>query len=132
MKLLLPLLACLLLLGCNRRLAEGTHVISPDEEQSLAAGERLRDDRRAPDFFTFSRVLEDSRCPRGVQCIQAGRAVVAVQVLRDGALTEDTVTVDGNAIITDRGPLQLLQLEPYPDASVPDPAPYRLTVRLLQ
>ncbi|NJB87240.1 hypothetical protein GGR26_003020 [Lewinella marina] len=130
--LLLALGTLLLLLGCQRRLAEGTHLATPDEALTLSAGEHLRADRRAPDFFTFVKVLEDSRCPRGVQCIQAGRAVVSVQVLRDGALTEDTVTIDGNAITTDQGPLQLLELEPYPDASVPDPGPYRLKVRLLE
>ncbi|THH37854.1 hypothetical protein [Neolewinella litorea] len=125
--LLLPLL-----LGCQRRMAEGTHVASPDEEIQLQVGDRLRADPRADDFFTFVKVLEDSRCPRGVQCIQAGRAVVAVQVMRDGTLTEETVTIDGNALATDQGPLQLVHLEPYPDASVPDPGPYRLTVRLLE
>ena len=121
--LLLPLLAC------HPRLAEGTYLIAPEGVQALAAGERLRTDRRDPDLFSFVRVVEDSRCPRGVQCVQAGRAVVAVRVLRDGAFAEEQVVVGGGPVATDRGPLQLLSLEPYPDASVDDPEPYRLSVR---
>ncbi|WP_116126293.1 hypothetical protein [Lewinella sp. IMCC34183] len=127
-----PLALLPLLLACSPRLAEGTFVVEPEQPLGLTAGNHLRATRKAPDFFTFVRVLEDSRCPRGVQCIQAGRAVVAVEVLRDGILTSETVTVDGNAIATDLGPLQLTELLPYPDAAVDDPAPYRLTVRLLE
>ncbi len=43
---------------------------------------------------TFTSVVSDSRCPPGVQCIQAGNAVVAVTVTRPGTgpvkLTLDT------------------------------------------
>ncbi len=127
-RVLLPLLV----LACAPRLAEGTYLVTPDAAQSLQAGEQLRADRRAPELFAFVRVLEDSRCPRGVQCIQAGRAVVAVRVLRGGVLTDESVTVDGNAIPTDLGPLQLTELLPYPDAGVEEPGPYRLTVRLVK
>ena len=123
-----PLLV-LLLLACNRRLPDGTYLLPEDEPVTLRVADHLRTDRKQPDFFTFVSVLEDSRCPRGVQCIQAGRAVVAVRVLRGGKWQKETITIDGNAIPTDAGPLQLLRLEPYPDASVDDPPPYRLTVQ---
>lgn len=43
---------------------------------------------------TFTALVSDSRCPRGVQCIQAGNAVISVAVARPGAgpvtLTLDT------------------------------------------
>lgn len=34
---------------------------------------------------TFASVVSDSRCPPGVQCIQAGNAVISVTVTRPGA-----------------------------------------------
>ncbi len=126
-------LCCLLLLACTPRLAEGTFLIEPGQDMLLAAGEHLRADRGADhELFTFLEVVEDSRCPRDVQCIQAGRAVVRVRVLRDGIPTEEEWTVDGSAIVTDRGPLRLLGLEPYPVASVTPAEPYRLTLRLVE
>lgn len=36
----------------------------------------------------FVQVLEDSRCPANVNCIQAGRAVVLVNVYANGAFLE--------------------------------------------
>lgn len=36
----------------------------------------------------FLEVLEDSRCPKGVNCIWAGRAIVKVQVTNNGQTTE--------------------------------------------
>ena len=125
----ITVLLLLLLLACHRRLPDGTYLLPDNEPITLRVADHLRTERKQPDFFTFVSVLEDSRCPRGVQCIQAGRAVVAVRVLRGGEWQDETITIDGNAIPTDAGPLQLLRLEPYPDASVDDPAPYRLIVQ---
>lgn len=127
-----PLL-CLLLLACTPRLTEGTFLIEPGQDVLLAPGEHLLADRRADrDLFTFLEVVEDSRCPRDVQCIQAGRAVVRVRVLRDGDLVEEELIVDGRGVTTDRGPLMVLGLEPYPDTSVDQAGPYRLTLRLVE
>ncbi len=122
-------LCLLVILACSRKLPDGTYLLPDDEPVSLGVGEHLRMERKRGDFFTFVSVLEDSRCPRGVQCIQAGRAVVKVETRRGGKLQTETIVIDGNAIPTDRGPLQLLRLEPYPDVGVDDPAPYRLVVR---
>jgi len=36
----------------------------------------------------FSDVIEDSRCPEGVNCIWAGRAIVKVEVTSNGNTTE--------------------------------------------
>ncbi|MGB3798545.1 MAG: hypothetical protein WA952_01950 [Lewinella sp.] len=124
------LIGCVLVcLACSRQLPDGTYVLPEQETVTLRIADHLRTERKQPDFFTFVSVLEDSRCPRGVQCIQAGRAVVAVRVLRGGKWQEESVTIDGNAIPTDLGPLQLIRLDPYPDAAIDEPAPYRLVVR---
>ena len=119
-----------LLCGCHRPLPPGSFLLGPDADVRLAPGDRLRTARRAPDAFTFLDVVEDSRCPIGVQCIQAGRAVVRVAVLRNGQSVTETLTVDGNSVMTDQGELRIEQLEPYPDASADGPEPYRLLVRL--
>ncbi|SDW23638.1 hypothetical protein SAMN05216556_103135 [Aequorivita viscosa] len=39
----------------------------------------------------FLEVLEDSRCPEGVSCIWAGRAIIKVEVTADGRTNEETV-----------------------------------------
>ncbi|PPK87306.1 hypothetical protein CLV84_0244 [Neolewinella xylanilytica] len=119
----------LVVTACSPKLPDGTHLLPEAETVDLRIGDQLRTERKGSNFFTFVSVLEDSRCPRGVQCIQAGRAVVEVQLLRGGTLQTETIVIDGNAIPTDRGPLQILRLEPYPDAAVDDPAPYRMVVR---
>ncbi|WP_116107287.1 hypothetical protein [Lewinella sp. IMCC34191] len=128
------LLCCGILtcLACSRKLPDGTYVLPKAEAITLQIADQVRTQRKQPDFFTFVSVLEDSRCPRGVQCIQAGRAVVAVRVMRGGQWQEESVTIDGNAIPTDAGPLQLLRLDPYPDAAVDVPEPYRLVVRAVE
>ncbi len=41
--------------------------------------------------IVFNRVLEDSRCPVGSQCIQAGRLVIELGVLREGGVLEQYV-----------------------------------------
>lgn len=123
-------LGLLLLLACHRQLPENTFLIGPEAALRLAVGDHARATRKGTDLFTFLEVVEDSRCPRGVQCIQAGRAVVRVAVLRDGQLTTETLTVEGNGVRTDAGTVYLQQLEPYPDAAVEKPEPYRLVLRL--
>ncbi len=33
--------------------------------------------------LTFLRVVEDSRCPKGAQCIWAGQAIIALSIKKD-------------------------------------------------
>ncbi|WP_183497125.1 hypothetical protein [Neolewinella aquimaris] len=122
---------CLLTLGCSPRLAEGVHLLGVDETVSLLSGESAVR-KKSPELLTFVEVVEDSRCPAGVQCIQAGRAVVAVRVLRNGTFESESIVVDGEGVMmTDGGTIQVLRLEPYPDAAVEEPKPYQLIVRLV-
>ncbi|MCP9234346.1 hypothetical protein [Lewinella sp. JB7] len=131
MKALLSLL-CLLIFGCSPRLAEGVHLLKVDEPVHLLSGESAKTRKKSLELITFVEVLEDSRCPTGVQCIQAGRAVVGLRVLRNGILENQSVTIDGEGLmVTDGGTLRLVGLEPYPDAAVEEPEPYRLVVRLM-
>ena len=84
--------------------------------------------------ITFDRVLEDSRCPAGVYCIQAGDGVIAITVTQRGGTTGSyqlhtapngtRSAVHGGVTIT------LEDLMPTPTASrATPPQDYRATLR---
>jgi len=71
--------------------------------------------------ITFVAVSEDSRCPRGAECIWAGRVKVMVQVQKDGELLGEFELTDGEMTGGDVGEVQvtgfvvrLLGVTPYP------------------
>ncbi len=88
---------------------------------------------KTPSAFTFMEVVSDSRCPKGMDCIRAGEAIVRV-VLADGS--EQNVEINADAkqpayFAVPEGSVQVMGLEPYPQARVKiDPAGYRLKVRV--
>ncbi|HEU0013799.1 MAG TPA: hypothetical protein VFQ45_08950 [Longimicrobium sp.] len=68
--------------------------------------------------ISFARVSEDSRCPRGVQCVTAGNAVVALLLQERGAASQ---AVDLNTGQEPRSAryegylVELVALEPVPE-----------------
>jgi hypothetical protein len=68
--------------------------------------------------FKFVEVLEDSRCPSGVECIQAGQARCRMLIKYHGA-TSDVVFVQGGGNVPSFGELNsydvMYKLEPYPE-----------------
>lgn len=73
--------------------------------------------------ITFVAVGEDSRCPRGVMCVWAGRVKVLARVQKDGeTLGEFELTAgelageDVNEVELDGFVLRLVAVEPYPVA----------------
>lgn len=82
----------------------------------------------------FLEVMSDSRCPRSVQCIQAGEAIARVELSVSGqnrVLELGTnATVDKPAIANALGyRVELQDLLPYP--AVPGkPDPFRYSVKL--
>ena len=124
--LVLPLLA-----GCINTFRTGPVPGTDDTQQiEIPLGEtRLLDEERLA--INFARVLEDSRCPVGVQCITAGNAMVGLILHERGEATRmvqlnthaepRTVSHEGYVItVTD--------LRPYPTASAQPVESY--TVRL--
>ena len=99
----------------------------------LAPGESARiEDRDVTVRFTS--VLEDSRCPKEVTCVWAGRARVAIEVGRDGqeartfeleiGAASATVEVEGLRLTAEA-------LDPYPRDSQTTPTEaYRLRLRV--
>ncbi|MEE7546068.1 hypothetical protein HF319_02565 [Xanthomonas sp. Kuri4-1] len=68
------------------------------------------------------RVIEDSRCPVDVQCIQAGRLVVRATVLGGGWSKEIDLTLGVPVQVAD-GQLTLVAATPAPATSTTAPAP---------
>ena len=69
------------------------------------------------------KVLEDSRCPKGVQCIWAGEAKVLIEVTkRDGSSKQGAYTISqmstGIPLFSEDGfVVNLKGLSPYPDSA---------------
>lgn len=96
---------------------------------TLAPGEGVI--ARGPDLAVrFAGVSEDSRCPEGVTCVWAGRAVVQVEV---GAGEAPTVPLEvGGESREIRGLVLTAEaLDPYPRADTATrPEVYRLRLRI--
>ena len=99
--------------------------LKPGESASIGA-ERVQ--------VAFERVLSDSRCPRDVQCIQAGEAVVRVQLTipgRERQMLDLSTSRDRETANVGSYTLSLTALDPVPLASKPTkPADYRATLVL--
>ncbi|MEM1359284.1 MAG: hypothetical protein AAGF89_13835 [Bacteroidota bacterium] len=135
-KYLLPLCILLILNNCTAKVAETSaksgKVISVafDQSEELAPGQSLSVGKNTA-AFTFLRVVSDSRCPQGVNCVRAGEAVVQLQ--RGTAAPEEVIIdTDPKNLVTlpiEGGKVRLLALDPYPVARVETtPAAYRLRV----
>jgi len=103
--------------------------VDPPATVTLAPGERVI--ARDPEVAVrFSGVSEDSRCPEGVTCVWAGRAVVQVEV-GDGEAPTVALEVGGEARVVRGLALVAEALDPYPraDTATP-PEDYRLRLRI--
>lgn len=126
------LLFCLLTLtvlpfSCNKRVHESVTTpetaAGPVKTIALGATEGMKigetcQVEKSNTRITFLDVVTDSRCPKGVNCIRAGEAVVLVQV---GGRSPQQVTIaaDGKTVArvaVAEGAIELLALDPYPVA----------------
>ena len=77
------------------------------------------------------RIEEDSRCPTGVQCIQAGRVRLAVRLEDDGTRQETVLTLAQPLGLAGGRWLILAAVCPYPShPGTIAPASYRFTFAL--
>lgn len=76
-------------------------------------------------------ILEDSRCPIDVVCIQAGTVRIKVLVSRvTSGLSEQTMTLSVSSAVDDKS-LELINVTPVPKAGVPiTKADYRFTFKV--
>lgn len=78
------------------------------------------------------RVVEDSRCPTGVQCIQAGRVRVEIEI-KSGLGTSNEVIELGKFITTEAEKISLVSVEPYPESGTPiSPDEYHFTFEVVK
>ncbi|SEQ87317.1 hypothetical protein [Neolewinella agarilytica] len=135
---LAAILCVLLAFSCTKKVAEVAVGGGPmttttyGEQAEVMVGSGLVV-TKTPSAFTFMEVLSDSRCPKGVDCIRAGEAIVRV-VLADGSEQNVKINADGKnraSFAVPDGSVEILGLEPYPEARVKiNPAGYRLKVRI--
>ena len=80
--------------------------------------------------LTIDRVLEDSRCPQKVQCIQAGTVRVNSVIVSDMGTSTLVLTL-GETMTTQTQQVTLVRVEPYPNAPGTIPQnEYRFEVRV--
>ena len=74
-------------------------------------------------------VLEDSRCPAGVQCVWAGRVRLSVRIATGAGTTTREMT-SGMPLAVADGALTLVEVSPQRSRdSTPSPADYRFGFR---
>ena len=105
---------------------------SYDEVTELTVGQSLGV-RKTPTAFTFSKVISDSRCPKGADCIRAGEAVLLINLPEGGSLRVDVPAsgrVPGRFSVPG-GNVTVMKLSPYPsDQGKINPDNYVLTVKI--
>lgn len=71
--------------------------------------------------ITFNKVLEDSRCPKGARCIDAGSARVSLTLAKNSdQKTVELSSFRGTKSVEYQGcEINFVNLEPYPDAHKP-------------
>ena len=109
----------------------GCVTAAPDPDGSVTRQVRLNETARLSGLeVTPISVTEDSRCPRGVQCIQAGTVRLAARV-SDRAGGRTLALTLGVPVRLQGGWTSLVQACPYPVHSSPiRPGDYRFTLML--
>jgi hypothetical protein len=77
------------------------------QEAALLDSEQIR--------ILFRSILEDSRCPKEVQCIQAGKATIELELTNqksESSLIQ--LSTDSNEITSERYRIKLIDVLPYP------------------
>lgn len=102
------------------------------EQTELAIGESLRV-TKSNAAFTFTKIVNDSRCPTNMNCVQAGEAVL-LMTLPDGATRTVKIPADSRRKTTfgiNEGNVTVIAFNPYPDAMEKTPTEaYRLVVKV--
>lgn len=108
---------CLALMVACAHESGGAGEAAPGQEFKLKAGREARL-KGAAVKVRFASVAEDSRCPRGVDCVWAGNARVALVVEAGGrtANVELNTNVEPKSASAEGYELALTDLSPYPRA----------------
>ncbi len=126
--LMLPLIV-VLAAGCK---GDGSVKTALGQQFTLAIGQTATFKNNSLKI-KFIDVTQDSRCPKGVQCIQAGQVVCSVEITTNGATIPVVLTeIGGSSEFTSNASGGLtfnFQVLPYPEAGKQiDKKDYRLTM----
>lgn len=101
----------------NAQTTQETNVIPPVIVQKLPFGKSIK----VRDFqLVFTDVVEDSRCPKGAQCIWEGQARIVLKIKKAGEKEKEIKLHNISAkspkeIVLDKNlKLQIIGLQPYP------------------
>jgi hypothetical protein len=128
------LLALPLLAGCLNTYRTGPVPVTDENQQvEIPLGQtRTFDEERLA--IGFGRVLEDSRCPTGGQCVTAGNAEVALVLQERGEATRvvQLNTARNPRRVSHEGYIvEVVDLRPVPSAGgPPDPDSYVIRLRV--
>ena len=112
----LPLLYFLLVFititGCDDAVSAGL-----SEEFFISPGQKAVINNSGLEI-TFNKVVEDSRCPLGAECVWEGNGRIEISVRHNG-WTDETqelnTTLDPQELIAGDFTIRLLELQPYPE-----------------
>ncbi len=93
-------------------------IISADVDEEFFIGPGQQAEIQESDMtITFNRVIEDSRCPIGVECVWAGNGKVEITVHFSGGKSraqEINTNLEPKEIKAGKYRIHLLDLQPYP------------------
>ena len=110
MKKYLFLCVALVLLGCQSSLSTTKPQLG--EEVEVKVGEKVAF-RDAEIILQFKKVIEDSRCPNGVECVWAGNAKILIRLNQQSLKLNTHVEPQEETI--GKYHIQLVSLSPYPE-----------------
>lgn len=111
-------LAALTIASCTPKAAkmdDKIKMVDFEATQTLGPGDAIQV-KGQTGSFTFVSVENDSRCPKGVNCIQAGEATILVELM-DGKQKRVTIDADYRRVervVTGNVVVDIIALNPYP------------------
>ncbi len=106
-------------------------IISTDVNEEFFIGPGQKAEIRESGLeITFNRVIEDSRCPKGVECVWAGNGKVEISIHSPGEesrIKEINTNLEPKEIMAGKYKIRLLELQPYPEKNLQiPPEEYRI------
>ncbi len=110
------------------------NIISTDVNEEFFIGPGQKAEIRESGLeITFNRVIEDSRCPIGVECVWAGngKVEIAIQFSGEKPLVQELNTnLEPGEIKAGEYKIRLLELQPYPEKDQ-EILPQNYTIKLI-
>lgn len=109
-------------------------IISPDVNEEFFIGPGQKAEIRESGLdITFNRVIEDSRCPKGVECVWAGNGKVEISInfpREESGIKEINTNLEPKEIMAGKYKIRLLELQPYPEKNQQIP-PEKYRIKLI-